>query len=461
MKKNYNLFKLSTFVYISLITLLGSCSNSETNQPPTNSVQSNISNSLPNNPKINTEIIPKETTKIIAVKLPENQPDLVVNTEVEKFIKTIIDRGGVKENQGVWIQSGNKLLGNYQGNIPLPAASVTKTATTIAALKKWGPDHQFITQIGITGKIEKGEVKGDLIIQGGEDPFFVWEEAIALGNTLNKLGIKKIQGNLIIVGKFYMNFESNPQTAGNLLKEGLNSEIWQEETQQQYQTLPPDTAKPKVIIAGVIKAIPTAPENQKLLIRHYSFPLAELLKKMNMYSNNMMAQMLADAVGGAKIVAETAAEAAGVPPEEIQLINGSGLGEENKISPRAAVGITQAIELFLKHYNMTIADVMAIAQRDLGVLNGRKIPELSVVKTGTLNYVASIAGAIPTEKIGPVWIAIMNKGENVEEYRVQQDILLNNLVNKWGAVKTPPAELTPSPARRGKTSRIEVINTVK
>jgi D-alanyl-D-alanine carboxypeptidase/D-alanyl-D-alanine-endopeptidase (penicillin-binding protein 4) len=156
-------------------------------------------------------------------------------------------------------------------------------------------------------------------------------------------------------------------------------------------------------------------------------------------------------------VARKVAEAAGVPPAEIQLSNGSGLGEENRISPRAAVAIFQAIELYLQPYNMTVADVFAIAGKDLGVLKERKIPTLSVVKTGTLNSVASIAGAMPTQKQGPVWVAIMNGGENLEGFRAQQDFLLNSLLSRWGAVPSAPAELSPSAARIGKSSRSEIV----
>jgi len=39
-------------------------------------------------------------------------------------------------------------------------------------------------------------LQGDLIITGSGDPFLVWEEVIALGNSLNQLGIKRVTGNL-------------------------------------------------------------------------------------------------------------------------------------------------------------------------------------------------------------------------------------------------------------------------
>jgi D-alanyl-D-alanine carboxypeptidase/D-alanyl-D-alanine-endopeptidase (penicillin-binding protein 4) len=54
--------------------------------------------------------------------------------------------------------------------------------------------------------------------------------------------------------------------------------------------------------------------------------LAKILKQMNIYSNNNMAEMLAEFMGSALVVSQLAAKSAAVPPEEIQLIKGSGLG---------------------------------------------------------------------------------------------------------------------------------------
>jgi len=67
-------------------------------------------------------------------------------------------------------------MANHQGTVPLPAASLTKIVTSLAALKTWGPAHQFGL---VQPACKRWSVAGDLIIQGSGDPFFVWEEAIA------------------------------------------------------------------------------------------------------------------------------------------------------------------------------------------------------------------------------------------------------------------------------------------
>jgi D-alanyl-D-alanine carboxypeptidase (penicillin-binding protein 4) len=91
----------------------------------------------------------------------------------------------------------------------------------------------------------------------------------------------------------------------------------------------PGTRKPQVTVAGSVIAEKFV-SSGRLLLKRRSLPLAEILKQMNVHSDNEMAQMLADDLGGAKIVQQQATWAAGVPEEELQLVNGSGLGVENQ-----------------------------------------------------------------------------------------------------------------------------------
>jgi D-alanyl-D-alanine carboxypeptidase/D-alanyl-D-alanine-endopeptidase (penicillin-binding protein 4) len=439
--------RFTTASFFALFTLVTGCS--ETKPPEPTATSPTKSATTPN------EQPAKDKTAVNKpLIVPPDNPDAATNAKALNYVKTL---PGTSQSQGVWIQSGDTLLANHQGTVPLPAASITKVATSLVALQTFGPDHRFITEIGSTGAIENGTLKGDLVIQGGEDPFFVWEEAVAVGNLLNQMGIKRVTGNLVIVGKFYMNYKTNPQTAGNLLKIGLSSQNWTPEAANQYATLPPGTAKPQVVIDGGVKVLPEAPSNVKPLLRHSSFPLAELLKKMNQYSNNYMAEIIANAVGGPKVVAEKAAQAAGVPTTEIQLVNGSGLAVENRISPRAATAMFRAVESYLQAHQMTVADVFTIVGQDKGILQPRPLPRLAVVKSGSLDNVSALVGALPTQKQGTVWFAIMNSGGNLEQFRAQQETLLNSFARQWGEVNTPPAELTRNPARESKISSSEIV----
>ena len=264
----------------------------------------------------------------------------------------------------------------------------------------------------------RGVLKGDLIISGSGDPLFVWEEAIALGNALNQLGIRQVTGNLVITGKFYFNYKSNPLLAGKLLKQGLNSRLWSPAILKQYQTLPENSPKPQIAIAGNVLVQDTLPDSAQLLLHHNSMTLVDILKEMNIYSNNVIAEILAQSVGGAQAIAQKVARIANFPPNEIQLINGSGLGIENRISPHAACAMLIAIERKLQPQSLTIADLFPVAGRDKqGTMLNRNIPSGVTVKTGTLRQVSALSGVISTKERGLIWFAIINHGNNIEKLR--------------------------------------------
>ncbi|MFN6483868.1 MULTISPECIES: D-alanyl-D-alanine carboxypeptidase [unclassified Nostoc] len=368
-------------------------------------------------------------------------------TTVQEYLKKLITSKVVAQNlaesQGIWMQSGPMLMANHQGTTPLPAASLTKIATSLVALKTWGPDYQFDTLVSVTGPVVNGVVQGDLVVAGRGDPLFVWEEAIALGNTLNQMGIKQIKGNLIVSGNFAMNFQRQPMLAGLMLKQTLNRATWGRPAIYTHSIMPKGTPKPQVIIAGGVK-VEAQPNQQTLLLRHRSLPLKQLLKEMNVYSNNDMAEMLAESVGGAAVVQSTAANLARVPQAEIQLINGSGLGPENRISPRAVCAMFMAIQAEASAHQLNLADLFPMSGFDhRGTLHTRHIPLATVIKTGTLRDVSALAGVMPTRDRGLVWFAIINRGTNVWGFRTGQDQLLQSVVKQLQQPPTVPIALTP------------------
>jgi D-alanyl-D-alanine carboxypeptidase/D-alanyl-D-alanine-endopeptidase (penicillin-binding protein 4) len=413
-----------------------------------------------------TDLAAKSATSNIATKpafptqpltIAPGATDAQTTTTIQQYLKKLLGQGYPDQVQGIWIQTSDQLLSNHQGTTPLSAASLTKVATSLAALQTFGVDHRFETLFGTTGAIENGVLKGDLIIEGNNNPFFVWEDAIAVGNALNQLGVKKVTGNLVIAGQFFMNYESDLTKSGTLLKQSFDAANWSGEVAQQYATLPPGTPKPQIAIAGKVLA-GNAPADLRTMLRHKSEPLPELLKKMNRFSNNPMAEMIANAAGGPQQVAQKAAQAAGVPVAEIQLVNGSGLSPDNRISPRAVCSMFLALSQYLQPLNMTIADLFTVVGKDSGILDGRKLPPGLVTKSGSLNAVSALAGAMPTQQKGLVWFVIMNGGgENLEGFRADQEALLRSLSAAWGPA-TPPAELAVHPDRAKMTAVIEKVN---
>ncbi|MBE9011166.1 D-alanyl-D-alanine carboxypeptidase [Pseudanabaenaceae cyanobacterium LEGE 13415] len=374
---------------------------------------------------------------------------------VNDYLKFLNSQGLKSEEQGIWLQSGANLLLSNRGTNPIPAASLTKIATSLAALQTWGAEHQFETVIGSTGTIENGILKGDLIIQGGGDPMFLWEDAIAIGNALQKQGIRQVAGNLIINGSFMMSFRDEVTKSGELLKKALNSKTWDDDIRDEFGAT--ETTRPTIDITGKVQTGATAPT--QVLLKYRSLPLVHLIKYLNVHSQNEMSEMLANNLGGAKTVIDKASKAANISPDELQLVNGSGLGTDNRISPHAACAMFAAIERTMHPLNLSIADFFPTSGVDLnGTMETRDIPKYSVIKTGTLNQVSALAGVVPTRDRGLVWFAIINRGTDILELRHQQDLLLQAFQKEWGSdvdstVIQPSSWLKQTPPEE----RIEVI----
>jgi serine-type D-Ala-D-Ala carboxypeptidase/endopeptidase (penicillin-binding protein 4) len=390
---------------------------------------------------------------------------------IDRYLTTLKDLGSPAESQRIWVENSGNLIIDRNGRQPVPVASLTKAATSLAALQKWGIDHRFITQIGIDGKIVNGRLQGNLIVNGGGDPLFVWEDAIALAQTLNQMGIKEVSGDLIVTGNFYMNYQANPAKAGALLRQGLTGKNLPQELLntelKDVNIIKVPIARslkiglPKVVISGTVRQELFAANKVIPAIEHRSLPLVEIVREMNIYSNNEIAQMLADSVGGHQSVASIVGQITGVPSNEILLANGSGLGMENQMSPHAVVKIMQSLHKFVEPAGLTIGDLFPVAGRDRsGTMENRQIPAGTAIKTGTLREVSALAGVVPTQKRGLIWFAIVNKGGQIDRLRQEQDRLLKSWLTEWQSTPTNPRivdRLRSTPAYLGDPGRNKIL----
>ncbi|USR90484.1 D-alanyl-D-alanine carboxypeptidase [Phormidium yuhuli AB48] len=375
-----------------------------------------------------------------------SDPDLEVQQQIQAYLNRLSGQGFDPQQQGIWLQTDDRLLAEIGGTVPLPAASLTKIATTLAALRQFDLDHRFSTQFFRRGEIKDGVLDGDLLVVGEMDPLFVWEEAIVIANQLTELGLREVTGDLIIVGDFFMNFEEDSVLSGELLKQALNARLWTGDAEAQYRTLPPETPRPQLEISGQVRQqlqpLSDRESELELLLAHQSQPLPRILKLMNRYSNNAIAHMLANAIGGPEVVRDTVIAATGIPPQEIRLINGSGLGRENQMSPRTVIRMYQAIQQELAPQGLTLADVVAVAGEPEGILTVRPLPPYAVLKSGSLNAVSTLSGALPTQDKGIIWFSLLHGGGDIEILRAEQERFLRELETQWGAVDELPAVLT-------------------
>lgn len=87
---------------------------------------------------------------------------------------------------------------------PLVPASNVKILTTAAALFYLGVDYRFKTGFYSEAEIDlNGSLKGDLIVYGSGDPMLTQAEMTRMVNGLYKLGLRKIEGDIIIDESYF------------------------------------------------------------------------------------------------------------------------------------------------------------------------------------------------------------------------------------------------------------------
>lgn len=336
------------------------------------------------------------------------------------------------------VESGSNLSYN-------PASNV-KVATTYAVLKTFGPDYRFATSVWTDGSYDNatGTIHGNLYVSG-RDPVFGFEHGIALAQELNRMGIRAIQGDLVVTDNFAMNYTTSPSTSGRVLLATLDSakrsaasnRVWQNfliNSGKLGQTTAPN---PSITFSGSVH-VSSMPSNAKLIFSHESAPMREIVKAMMCYSNNFLAERLGDLVGGPFAVARIVQQNTGAQPAEFYLATSSGLGI-NRVTPAAMMKLLRVLRNDLARYRMTFADVMPVAGIDKGTLEGRFDSDFSmgsvIGKTGTLGNtdggVSALAGEVNTRG-GRLLFVIFNQRGNVSRFRSFQNLYVSTIQGQFG-----------------------------
>ena len=347
-------------------------------------------------------------------------------------------------DQGVYVENaaGTSLLAQ-QAQKPVHPASVSKVPTTLALLRKLGPEYRFTTTFSAHGAPAKGTLPGDLLVESNGDPAFVDENAIVVADRLRELGIQQVAGGLRLQGK--LTFDWKIDEDGALLRRALAGSVAPQALAEAraFELENPTGPQPQKLLPGAIRFLAAADPSphataQRPLLIHRSQPLLPLAKSLNDYSNNIF-KPLADAAGGASAVQTLARSVVPATMQsEITLGDGAGTDPINRLSPRAAVKLLRALEAELQKSGHALFDILPVSGIDDGTLRRRLDGpgELGHVvgKTGTYgDYGASaLIGAIATSDQGTVYFAVLNHGVAVPEARRRQDRFVRALLQRLG-----------------------------
>jgi serine-type D-Ala-D-Ala carboxypeptidase/endopeptidase (penicillin-binding protein 4) len=111
---------------------------------------------------------------------------------------------------------------------PRSPASTIKTVTTFAALDMLGPTFTWHTRALIRGTLTGGVLDGDLILQGGGDPYITLERWWSFAQSLRQKGLRAIHGDIVIDNTAFSlppedpaAFDGKPNRSYNVLPDAL------------------------------------------------------------------------------------------------------------------------------------------------------------------------------------------------------------------------------------------------
>lgn len=87
---------------------------------------------------------------------------------------------------------------SQNAQLPRSPASTLKAITTFASLDMLGPSFTWHTRALARGPIERGVLDGDLILQGGGDPYLTLERWWNFAHQLRSSGLRAIHGDILI-----------------------------------------------------------------------------------------------------------------------------------------------------------------------------------------------------------------------------------------------------------------------
>ncbi len=383
-----------------------------------------------------------------------------INPLVLAFANSLAARGFEADNQGFIVTNmKGEVLAEHNADRPFNPASVVKVATSLAAISKLGPDFRFRTTLYTDGALDPstGTLHGSLYVIGSGDPAFFHENALLIADNLNRSGIHSVEGDLVVLGQFYFNLSASREASAKSFRNTLTPETWSAGVKsafprflsmrasdgragaQNWSSVPPSLKISGQTITN--SAVNTT--NLKLLAIHTSLPLVRVLKGLNDFSNNWMATVIGNLVGGPLAVQAFLRTEVGLKDDELSIVTPSGLGS-NYISPRGTIHILRKLISYLENKGFGIEEMLPVAGIDAGTLQRRFTDAYrgSVVgKTGTLSSVSALAGVAYTRGRGPLLFVIYNRGGSTYSFRAVQDETIKKVITFFGG----PAPVRYSP----------------
>lgn len=329
-------------------------------------------------------------------------------------------------------------------------ASLSKIFTSQWALEKIGPQFQYETTVHLQ---KNADDTFDIHIQGDGDPTWGREMMHYFVSELDKIGVRKIR-SLSFDENFFISWRAKAKVIEEKnyfydFTDLAGAETYIPSTTDVRDTLMrhfiPRTAEYLVSYENARRAGIEMIENltisapKKVELVHSSqfsnakysqtfplrsLPLFQIVKLMNVTSNNYLADMLYLQLGGETQFREyLKTNSLTSHASAIILKNGSGFpiknGEKKFYNQSSCAGILESlssIDRLLKKQNIGLESVFPVATSDKSTLDKYELPpDVMIAKTGTVNPTIALAGMVLTTD-GPLFFSQLIKTENQQDW---------------------------------------------
>ena len=247
----------------------------------------------------------------------------------------------------VYDLSADSVLYSYGGKQTLRPASTMKLLTSVTALDLLGSGYAYRTYLYYKGKIVQGVLSGDVWRVGGMDPLFDETDMHVFAETLHRVGVDTIRGQIIqdvsfkeeqLLGEGWCWDDDNPPLTPLLISR-------KDEFASQFKD---ELMKCGVFVDAPISTGRMPRDKDVLLVCSRSHPLSEVLVSMmkesdNLYAESMFYQIAASTgkrpaeAAHARQLIKQLLTRAGVTGVQYRIADGSGLSLYNYVTPELMI----------------------------------------------------------------------------------------------------------------------------
>lgn len=322
----------------------------------------------------------------------------------------------------VYDLSADSVLYSYGGKQTLRPASTMKLLTSVTALDLLGSGYAYRTYLYYKGKIVQGVLSGDVWLVGGMDPLFDETDMHVFAETLHRVGVDTIRGQIIqdvsfkeeqLLGEGWCWDDDNPPLTPLLISR-------KDEFASQFKD---ELMKCGVFVDAPISTGRMPRDKDVLLVCSRSHPLSEVLVPMmkesdNLYAESMFYQIAASTgkrpaeAAHARQQIKQLLTRAGVTGVQYRIADGSGLSLYNYVTPELMIRLLRYA--YLKRDVMAaLYPALPVAGVD-GTLKKRMTKGFAFenvhAKTGTVSGVSSLAGYCRSANNHLLAFCIINQG---------------------------------------------------